>query len=448
MSEIDLDNIGNSEQIITIEKLDTNESLTIDIKNDGNASDGYHSDLDLLMDPKKSKHINQQDTFTNPGFSEINVDKNKNDTSNFNSAFKSDIKPIIKPISKHSSSQYSTKKTNNTSFEKENVIDFDSLDLNINAEKLRYEDTTQEEPIPSFHKSPDSNSFFSNQKKEEDHGLEKQDLLFKLKRFEMRGIPMSRKFSLNSDINDMREEYTRIKAQRDIENSIRFQRKTLMAFVSGTEFVNAKFDPLDVKLDGWSESIHENLTDYDEIFEELHEKYKTKTKVAPELKLLMMLGGSAVMFHMTNTLFKNSMPGMDDILKQNPDLAKQFAEAAINSTQTGKEAPGFGNMVGNMVHESTSASKRNRGPPPPQPSRQQHPDINSDMSKMSGPSDDDVNRILNQIHIDDDQVTNENNFIDSIHETESILSSTPSYGKKKRGRPSKKNTLPSFDLNI
>ena len=30
--------------------------------------------------------------------------------------------------------------------------------------------------------------------------------------------------------------------------------------------------------------------------------------------------GSAAMVHMTNTMFKSSMPGMDDILKQNPDL--------------------------------------------------------------------------------------------------------------------------------
>ena len=53
-------------------------------------------------------------------------------------------------------------------------------------------------------------------------------------------------------------------------------------------------------------------------------KYKAKAKIAPELKLLMMLGGSAVMFHMTNSLFK-STPQVDEILKNNPDLARQFA---------------------------------------------------------------------------------------------------------------------------
>ena len=53
--------------------------------------------------------------------------------------------------------------------------------------------------------------------------------------------------------------------------------------------------------------------------------------MAPEIKLLMMLGGSAFMFHLTNTMFKSSIPGMDDIMKQNPDLMKQFAQAAVSS---------------------------------------------------------------------------------------------------------------------
>ena len=39
---------------------------------------------------------------------------------------------------------------------------------------------------------------------------------------------------------------------------------------------------------------------------ELHEKYKERAKMAPELKLIFMMGGSAFMFHITNSMFKNS----------------------------------------------------------------------------------------------------------------------------------------------
>ena len=105
----------------------------------------------------------------------------------------------------------------------------------------------------------------------------------------------------------------------------------MMAAITGLEFLNNKFDPFDVKLDGWSESVNESIGDFDEVFEQLYEKYGGGGEIAPELRLIMMLGGSAFMFHLSNTMFKSSIPNMNDIMKQNPDLMKQFAKAAVGS---------------------------------------------------------------------------------------------------------------------
>ena len=160
---------------------------------------------------------------------------------------------------------------------------------------------------------------------------EKIDLIYKFKKLEGQGIRTTMNYNMSSHLEDMRNEYLKLKKQREVDNSIKFQRKVMMAAITGVEYLNNKFDPFDIKLDGWSESINENITDYDEIFEELSEKYGGKTEMAPEIKLLMMLGGSAFMFHLTNTMFKSSIPGMDDILKQNPDLMNQFAKAAVGS---------------------------------------------------------------------------------------------------------------------
>ena len=130
----------------------------------------------------------------------------------------------------------------------------------------------------------------------------------------------------------MRNEYLKLKKQREIDNSVKFQRKMLMAGVTGLEFLNNKFDPFSIKLDGWSESVNENIFDYDEIFEELYAKYGGGgADIAPEIRLIFALGGSAFMFHLQNTMFKSSLPGMDDVLKQNPELMKQFASAAVGS---------------------------------------------------------------------------------------------------------------------
>ena len=186
---------------------------------------------------------------------------------------------------------------------------------------------------------------------------EKIDIIYKFKKLESQGIRTTMNYNMNSQLEDMRNEYFKLKKQREIENSIKFQRKVMMAAITGLEFLNNKFDPFDVKLDGWSESINENIIDYDEVFEELADKYGGKSEVAPEIKLLMMLGGSAFMFHLTNTLFKSSIPGMDDIMKQNPDLMKQFAKAAVGSIgQETQRVPQ--NVRKNVPRPSTNTPSR------------------------------------------------------------------------------------------
>jgi hypothetical protein len=164
----------------------------------------------------------------------------------------------------------------------------------------------------------------------EQERIEKEDILLKLEKLNKLGIS-TKKFNLSSNLDEMRFEYNRVKSERETVMSVKFQKKMLMACITGIEFLNGKFDPFDIKLDGWSESVHENVDDYSEVLEELHEKYKDRASMAPELKLLFMIGGSGFMFHLTNTMFKSQLPGVGDIMKQNPQLMKQFASAAMGS---------------------------------------------------------------------------------------------------------------------
>jgi hypothetical protein len=152
-----------------------------------------------------------------------------------------------------------------------------------------------------------------------------------------------------------------IMEEKTKQNSVKFQGNMMMAIINGIEFLNNRFDPFDVKLDGWGEQINENITDYDELFSELYDKYKSKATMAPELKLLFQLGGSAMMVHMSNTMFKSAMPGMDDILRQNPDLMRQFQTAAVNSMAG--SSPGFSGFMGGLMNPEPQAPS-GRGPPP------------------------------------------------------------------------------------
>lgn len=166
---------------------------------------------------------------------------------------------------------------------------------------------------------------------------EKQDYVYKFYRMQNKGIPVSKKFNMNSDIHEMRREFQKITRDMEVNASVKFSRRMLMACVTGVEFMNKRYDPFEVKLEGWSESVMENIDDYDNIFERLHDKYASRVSMAPEIELLLTLAGSAFMFHLTNTMF-SSMPNINDIAKQNPDLIKNMMKSmsAMSKESTNK----------------------------------------------------------------------------------------------------------------
>jgi len=161
---------------------------------------------------------------------------------------------------------------------------------------------------------------------------EKADLVNKLGRLEKKGFTVNKRLNVYSSIDDLRTEVKRITYSIDVDKSVKFSRRMLIACVTGLEFLNKKYNPFEIQLEGWSENVMENVDDYDEVFEELYVKYRTKMHVAPEIKLVMMLGGSAMMFHLTNSMFKSVMPNMNDILKQNPGLVQNMVDAVKNTT--------------------------------------------------------------------------------------------------------------------
>lgn len=208
---------------------------------------------------------------------------------------------------------------------------------------------------------------------------EKFKVLRKLEELESKGVQLSKKYSMESSLSEMKGEYEAQIEEKERSNSVKFQGKMLLACITGLEFLNNKFDPFDLKLDGWSEQTSESLNEYDEIFAELHEKYKSKAKMSPELKLLFQLGGSAIMLHMTNSMFKSAMPGMDDIMRQNPELMQQFTQAAVNSMSGGGGgggggglggggrggSSGFGNFMSDIIGGNGMFGKSNDMQPPP-----------------------------------------------------------------------------------
>ena len=292
---------------------------------------------------------------------------------------------------------------------------------------------------------------------------EKKEILYQMNRLEAKGTDLPRKFTMQSDLEEMRAEYHRILREKEIDASIRFQRKMLMAMVTGMEFLNTRFDPFAVKLDGWSEQVHENVNDYDDIFEELHEKYKSSgKKMAPELRLLMSLSGSAFMFHLTNSMFKASPPGVEQVLRSDPDLMKQFQSAAMQqmagiskaanvSQQQQQQQPSGGNlfsMVGGMFN---SAGGGGSGPMRGAPRERDDDveniigDIHAEISMSPGPGHMNGSRV-ETMSISDEEITS---IIEDTADMNGLLSNTPkrrTAGSKPRASSRKGGNTRTLDL--
>lgn len=283
---------------------------------------------------------------------------------------------------------------------------------------------------------------------------EKKEILYQMDRLESKGYRLPRKFSMQSDVEEMRSEYQRIVREKEVDASVRFQRKMMMALVTGVEFVNTRFDPFDVKLDGWSEQVHENIDDYDDIFEELHEKYKSSgKKMAPELRLFLSLSGSAFMFHLTNSMFKQSkLPDVEEVIKSDPNLMKHFQEAAMKShrNQNTRQEPqinqatrggggGLFSMVGSLL-SGPSIMQQAR------PQQQQDDDddieniIDSVHSEIRTTPQNVMSSRIETMSVTDDEITS---IIEDTADMNGILINGAT--KQRRG---KKQTAGSRTLNI
>ena len=259
----------------------------------------------------------------------------------------------------------------------------------------------------SSSKSRSTNSEHSVKKSSHE---ERSELLAKLQGLENRGIRLSKKFHRKSKIREMRDEYERHKKELEMKSSIKFSQKMLMACVTAIEFLNKRFDPFHVKLDGWSETVHENINDYEHIFERLYEKYSGKAKMAPEIELLFSLAGSAFMFHLTNSLFKNALPGLGNVLGENSGLMQNIASSMANNMENNQGSKDDVNMkppdinIGSLLSQLSSGMNNSSNPVPSDVTRPKPSDVQSEYSSTS--SDDRFSDVSSDISSDDTRNVN------------------------------------------
>jgi hypothetical protein len=130
----------------------------------------------------------------------------------------------------------------------------------------------------------------------------KRDYLIKLRDLQSRGIKLTGIYDMDSDMNDIIMEYERHKKSAMRRNSLVFSKNILMFSIQGLEMMS-NMDPfgLGIDLDGWSDSV--NPDQFEDILEEIIEKYSGDSNTPPEIRLVFALVASASGVHLSNKLF-------------------------------------------------------------------------------------------------------------------------------------------------
>ena len=219
--------------------------------------------------------------------------------------------------SSSSSSSASSRNSNSSSSRKSSSskAKFDKIKTNTNTNNSKT-DNIRNNFINSTNTFPQQIPVLNPQEDK----MRKIELLRRLSEIKAKGYELSKSYDFNSSIKEMEYEYELLRSFADKRNGIRLYKNILLNTTSVIEFLNDRYDPFNFQLSGWSEHMSVECDSYDDVLEELYEKYKGNGKrMSPELKLFLLIVASASAFHFSKSTY-NKMPMMETLLKKNQDL--------------------------------------------------------------------------------------------------------------------------------
>jgi len=240
------------------------------------------------------------------------------------------------------------------SFEETGPVRLDGLD-NFNAEPY----------IPSVPK----------RMSEETVQREKYEILRKFERLSKLGVPMRKRFTIDSPLEEMKMELEFIKREKSMDATIKQFSEWFVTGMSAMEYGSkniAMLKAFGLQLDGLSEAAQMNVADLEDDFEEMYDLYGENMKMHPLVRIPLRTCMMIYMVHLTNQMTRKApIPNIDEIMRQNPDIARQLASAAMQQQMRGSAAvpppsaqPAASNPLSGLMSFMQGATVQ---APPPQP---------------------------------------------------------------------------------
>ena len=173
----------------------------------------------------------------------------------------------------------------------------------------------------------------------DDHVMrEKYDMLRKFERLGKMGVPMRKRFTIDSPMEEMKLELEFIKREKSMDATIKQFSEWFVTGMSAAEWGSKNVGMMKafgLQLDGLSEAAQMNVVDLEDDFEELYDLYGENMKMHPLVRIPLRVCMMVYMVHLTNQMAQKApIPNIQDIMRQNPDIARTMAAAAMqNQTQ-------------------------------------------------------------------------------------------------------------------
>jgi hypothetical protein len=280
--------------------------------------------------------------------------------------------------------------------------------------------------------------------------MKKIELLRRLSEIKTKGYKLSKEYDFNSSIEEMQYEYDLLKSFAEKRNGIKLYKNILLNVTSAVEFVNEKYDPFDFHLSGWSEHLSYDIDSYDDVLEDLYEKYKgTGKKMPPEIKLLLLIISSASAFHFTKSQSNTSKVNMGganilgNLMNNKKDSSQFMTEQELNIEKLRNELK---NTAANQKAPPQQPQQQQQRAPQqqqqraPQPQPQQNiplpanmkPHLPSPKTNVQIKAPENVKDILSRIHnLQASKINNTDTQDESANNDRIISDSTYSESKKK-----------------
>ena len=202
--------------------------------------------------------------------------------------------------------------------------------------------------------SGSSPSTASSATKLEDEQRQKQKYLFQLMRFRRQGIPITKRYTMENSLEEIKEEMMLLKQEVDLQDSVETCRNLVIMLSGFIELANEKYDPLGMNLNGWSNNVSENVDLYERDFEKMHDQYAEYLAMNPLAKIALGMSVSAVVYARMNP-------------RPEPTPAAAAAAAAASSASPGAAQANIFSSMMNMMGVKNNGPKRTPQAPPPPP---------------------------------------------------------------------------------